>query len=88
MWSNSVQGSCEVLSRAYTEGRGTTIPGTDRKLPLMKDNLEILFSIIQVGLDVLSGTFMWNFAGRQNDLQGSTPGDVLRGNWESGIGIP
>jgi len=27
--------------------------------------------------------FMWNFAGRQNDLQGR--GDVLNGNWISGI---
>lgn len=27
--------------------------------------------------------FMWNFAGRQNDIQGH--GDVLRGNWISGI---
>ncbi len=28
--------------------------------------------------------FMWNFAGRQNDIQGH--GDALRGNWISGIG--
>lgn len=27
--------------------------------------------------------FMWNFAGRQNDIQGH--GDVLRGNWISGF---
>lgn len=27
--------------------------------------------------------FMWNFAGRQNDFQGS--GDLLKGNWISGI---
>jgi hypothetical protein len=27
--------------------------------------------------------FMWNFAGRQNDIQGH--GDILRGNWISGI---
>jgi len=29
--------------------------------------------------------FMWNFAGRQNDLQGH--GDALKGNWISGISI-
>jgi hypothetical protein len=28
--------------------------------------------------------FMWNFAGRQNDIQGH--GDNMRGNWISGIG--
>ncbi len=31
--------------------------------------------------------FMWNFAGRQNDIQGTIPGDPVRGNWESGIGF-
>ena len=29
--------------------------------------------------------FLWNFAGRQNDLQGH--GDVLHGNWISGISL-
>jgi len=29
--------------------------------------------------------FMWNFAGRQNDIQGN--GDILTGNWKSGIAI-
>ncbi len=28
--------------------------------------------------------FMWNFSGRQNDIQG-TDGDVLKGNWITGI---
>lgn len=27
--------------------------------------------------------FMWNFAGRQNDIQGD--GDIMKGNWKSGI---
>lgn len=27
--------------------------------------------------------FMWNFAGRQNDIQGH--GDIMQGNWKSGI---
>ena len=31
--------------------------------------------------------FMWNFAGRQNDIHSPTPGDPLAGNWESGIGF-
>ncbi len=29
--------------------------------------------------------FMWNFAGKQNDVQGSSPGNVRDGNWLSGI---
>lgn len=31
--------------------------------------------------------FMWNFAGRQNDLHGTLPGDGVKGNWVSGIGF-
>ena len=30
--------------------------------------------------------FMWNFAGRQNDIHASSPGELFVGNWESGIG--
>lgn len=29
--------------------------------------------------------FMWNFAGKQNDVQGFTPGNVRDGNWISGV---
>ena len=29
--------------------------------------------------------FMWNFAGKQNDVQGFAPGNVRDGNWLSGI---
>lgn len=29
--------------------------------------------------------FMWNFAGKQNDVQGFTPGNVRDGNWLSGV---
>lgn len=28
---------------------------------------------------------MWNFAGRQNDIHSTNPGDIFAGNWESGI---
>ena len=31
--------------------------------------------------------FMWNFAGRQNDIHSPSPGDPFVGNWESGISI-
>ena len=30
--------------------------------------------------------FMWNFAGKQNDLQGYAPGNPRDGNWLTGIG--
>ena len=31
--------------------------------------------------------FMWNFAGKQNDLQGVNPSNVRDGNWKTGIGF-
>ena len=49
--------------------------------PTTLDNLEFLFRY-QVGHMYLR-YFMWNFVGRQNDIQGH--GNVLNGNWISGI---
>jgi hypothetical protein len=49
--------------------------------PTSLDNLEFLFRY-QIGHMYLR-YFMWNFAGRQNDIQGH--GNVLNGNWISGI---
>ncbi|MCK5692560.1 MAG: DUF2723 domain-containing protein [Bacteroidales bacterium] len=51
--------------------------------PNSLDNLEFLFRY-QIGHLYLR-YFMWNFAGRQNDIQGH--GNVLNGNWISGIGF-
>ena len=31
--------------------------------------------------------FMWNFAGKQNDIQGVNMGNVRDGNWKTGIGF-
>jgi hypothetical protein len=49
--------------------------------PGFLDNMEFLFKY-QIGHMYLR-YFMWNFAGRQNDIQGH--GNVLNGNWISGI---
>jgi len=55
----------------------------DPNNPSYLDNLEF-FLRYQVGQMYLR-YFMWNFAGRQNDIQGH--GNVLNGNWISGIPI-
>jgi hypothetical protein len=52
----------------------------DRK-PNFIENMQFLF-VYQLG-EMYWRYFMWNFAGRQNDLQG--PGGITKGNWESGI---
>jgi len=68
----------------YTTRR-TSIYGrnTNFQMPKMKDNLHFFFNY-QVNYMYLR-YFMWNFAGRQNDLHGQVPGDLTNGNWESGI---
>ncbi|MBP7497410.1 MAG: DUF2723 domain-containing protein [Bacteroidales bacterium] len=49
--------------------------------PTFGENLRFFFNY-QVGFMYLR-YFMWNFAGRQNDIQGD--GNVTEGNWISGI---
>jgi len=49
--------------------------------PTFGENLRFFFQY-QVGYMYLR-YFMWNFAGRQNDIQGH--GDNMKGNWLSGI---
>ena len=52
-----------------------------RKKPSFGDNLRFFFSY-QTGF-MYFRYFMWNFVGRQNDIQGY--GGVVHGNWISGI---
>lgn len=54
----------------------------DGEKPTFSENLDFLFSY-QLG-HMYFRYFMWNFAGRQNDVQGQGL-DFERGNWISGI---
>lgn len=54
-----------------------------RYVPKLSDNIKYFWKY-QMGY-MYWRYFMWNFAGRQNDFQGN--GDVLKGNWISGIPI-
>ena len=51
--------------------------------PTMGDNISF-FAQYQVGWMYMR-YFMWNFAGKQNDIQGVTMGNVRDGNWKTGI---
>ena len=55
------------------------------QMPTMADNLKFFFDY-QVNYMYMR-YFMWNFVGRQNDLHGQVPGDLVAGNWESGIRV-
>jgi hypothetical protein len=64
--------------------RGQVVqPGTPMavKIPSFGDNLNWFFTY-QMGF-MYWRYFMWNFAGRQNDIQGG--GNIRDGNWISGI---
>ncbi len=72
MWSNQPNHINEYKKWADIKG--------DRS-PTFGDNLKFFF-VYQLG-EMYWRYFMWNFAGRQNDVQG--PGGITRGNWLSGI---
>jgi len=67
--------------KQYVSGRGKLIPQTENRMPTFRDNLSYFFDY-QLGW-MYWRYFMWNFAGRQNDIQGH--GNSYYGNWESGI---
>lgn len=68
------------------KGRKIQVQDQESKLasttvPTFQDNVSF-FLKYQLGF-MYFRYFMWNFAGRQNDIQGN--GDALNGNWQSGI---
>jgi len=64
-----------------TDGTETEIGRDGKRLPSFGENLNYFFRY-QVNWMYIR-YFMWNFTGRQNDIQGH--GDNMRGNWLSGI---
>jgi hypothetical protein len=86
MWSDAEdhQSVYEVWGRV----KGTPVTVTDQdgkkqviKKPTFGENLRFMFSY-QIGY-MYFRYFMWNFSGKQNDVQGS--GGAVNGNWITGI---
>ncbi|MBP5387784.1 MAG: DUF2723 domain-containing protein [Prevotella sp.] len=73
------------LYESIIEVKGRMVPSAygqpDVKMPTMLDNLKFFFAY-QYNF-MYWRYFMWNFAGRQNDIQGS--GEKEHGNWLTGI---
>lgn len=90
MWSG-YQASHKAFYDTYTQGRFKNVRVNVRgetevvQMPKFADNLAFFFDY-QVNYMYIR-YFLWNFVGRQNDFHGDTPGDIARGNWESGIGF-
>jgi tetratricopeptide (TPR) repeat protein len=57
------------------------IPKNSKRRPTFAENIKFMVSF-QFGY-MYGRYFMWNFVGRQNDIQGNL--DILNGNWLSGI---
>jgi len=86
MWSNQRRGSAEFYKKWGGEGVPVEVTSHDGKTetlnkPTFGENLKYFFSY-QIG-HMYIRYFMWNFAGRQNDVQGF--GSLEEGNWISGI---
>ncbi len=86
MYSDQAQHVNDYKSWVDISGKTVTVRNsqgkqTKKTIPTVGDNLEFFFKY-QVGHMYLR-YFMWNFSGRQNDIQGH--GNVKRGNWISGI---
>ena len=86
MWSKQPDHIADYKSWAGIKGKKVQITGADGEpevieQPTFGENLTF-FLRYQV-VHMYFRYFMWNFAGRQNDLQGH--GDIINGNWISGI---
>lgn len=87
MWSNRSNSHVRTYETwGKVEGRPVRVQSRDGSTevinkPTFTENLRFFFSY-QVG-HMYMRYLMWNFSGRQNDLQGI--GEVDKGNWMSGI---
>ncbi len=83
MWDQSNdQGHADYYARFAGIGKDPKT-GEWQGTPTMADNISF-FMQYQVGWMYMR-YFMWNFAGKQNDIQGIDMGNVRDGNWKTGI---
>lgn len=73
----------QVSATTKVDGDGKTIETATKLKPTFLENMQFF---IDYQLNYMYWRyFMWNFAGRQNDIQGS--GEITHGNWISGIPV-
>lgn len=81
MWSNREEKHIQKYKEYINNGKSIKVNDKVIVKPSFGDNLHYFFSY-QVGHMYLR-YFMWNFAGRQNDIE--SQGELIHGNWISGI---
>ena len=69
--------------QSYMDGGGKKVAGSQHKKPTFFQNLAFFFDYQMNWM--YWRYFMWNFAGRQNDIHSPSPGEIFTGNWECGI---
>ncbi|MDE3184729.1 MAG: DUF2723 domain-containing protein [Bacteroidota bacterium] len=83
MWDNSNdQGHADYYANFANIGKDPKT-GKYYSKPTMADNIAFFFSYQLNWMYIRY--FMWNFAGKQNDLEGIDMGNVRDGNWITGI---
>lgn len=82
MWDQSNdQGHADYYASWMQIGKDQQ--GNWERAPTMSENIKFAMAY-QVGWMYMR-YFMWNFAGKQNDVQGVSMGNVRDGNWKTGI---
>ena len=89
MWSSSSDSHKSFYKLYITEPNYNTYVDEDGRvrqftMPTFGDNLAYFFDFQMNWM--YWRYFMWNFAGRQNEIHGPEP-NLFAGNWESGIGF-
>ena len=84
MWSSSNPSHIRFYE-SYMENRGLNHSGQKHRKPTFVENMKF-FIDYQMNW-MYWRYFMWNFAGRQNDVHSPSPGENLFGNWECGIPV-
>ena len=82
MWNGGDQKFIRFY-QSYMNGGGKKVAGAQHSKPTFFQNLAFFFDYQMNWM--YWRYFMWNFAGRQNDIHSPSPGDIFAGNWESGI---
>ena len=84
MWDYRDDSYIEVY-KSYIGENGRKVRGSEHLKPTFMQNLLFFFDYQMNWM--YWRYFLWNFAGRQNDIHSPLPGDIFKGNWECGIGF-
>ena len=82
MWNGSDSKYIQFY-QSYMNNGGSKVAGAQHKKPTFFQNLAFFFDYQMNWM--YWRYFMWNFAGRQNDIHSPSPGEIITGNWECGI---